>query len=94
MYTCSFVQPQNKSCSKSTFWSNNKGFCSAPRWPIQHTRVFAYSQNQKVLMDLETKTPTLTYIHTHNNILLESRFLVGLKYVKRKNQSNIIYLKL
>ena len=50
---------------KALFWSNNKGFYSAPRWPIQHTKVFAYSQNQKVLIDLETKRSTATYIHTH-----------------------------
>ena len=49
---------------KALFWSNNKGFCSAPRWPIQHTKVFAYSQNQKVLMDLEVKD-SCGYIHTH-----------------------------
>ena len=50
---------------KALFWSNNKGFCSAPRWPIQHTKVFAYSQNQKVLIDSETKRSTVTYIHIH-----------------------------
>ena len=54
---------------KALFWSNNKGFCSAPRWPIQHTKVFAYSQNQNILMDLEVKD-LCSCIHTHTQIFL------------------------